>query len=154
MLKSLDTDNRKWLLNTINEWWSDKQIEEELYHARVATIYKNGEWNKASNYRPITLLSSFYEIYMIMIRTIIQAEMEKDVSKTQYGFRPAKNAAHAIYIGRDLASRGSVGAPVEGSQAIARRVMLAMPPMQTLCPIVRGAPPRKSGAPSGARHNG
>ena len=59
LIKRLDSDNRKWLLNTINKWWSDKKTPEELYHARVATIYKKGETDKASNYRAISLLSSF-----------------------------------------------------------------------------------------------
>ena len=101
-MELIDPDNRKWLLNTINKWWDEKKAPEELYHARVATIYKKGETDKASNYRPISLLSSFYKIYMIMIRSRIQAEAEKEVSKTQYGFRPAKSTTHAIYIIRRL----------------------------------------------------
>ena len=63
---------------------------------------RRGETDKASNYRPIFLLSSFYKIYMIMIRARIQAEVEKEVSKTQYGFRPAKSTAHAIYVIRRI----------------------------------------------------
>ena len=59
LVKWLDIKNRKWLLNTINKWWNDKKKNEELYHARVATIYKKGEAHKASNYRPISLLSRF-----------------------------------------------------------------------------------------------
>ena len=37
-----------------------------------------------------------------MIRTRIQAEVEKEVSKTQYRFRPAKSTAHAIYVIRKI----------------------------------------------------
>ena len=46
---------------------------------------------------------------MIMLRTRIQAEVEGIVSPTQYGFRPAKSTAHAIFIIRriqDFAERG------------------------------------------------
>ena len=58
--------------------------------------------SKAENYRPISLLSSLYNIYMIMIRARIQEEVEKAISCKQYGFRPAKRAAHAIYMIRRI----------------------------------------------------
>ena len=32
LVKWLDSDSRKWLLNTINKWWEDKKAPEELYH--------------------------------------------------------------------------------------------------------------------------
>ena len=75
---------------------------EELYFARVATIYKEGETDKACNYRPISLLGSIYKVYMILIRARIQAELETEVTETQYGFRPAKSTAHAIFVIRRM----------------------------------------------------
>ena len=76
----------------------NKKTPEELYFAKVASIYKKGDTDKACNYRRISLLSSIYKIHMILIRTRIQTEVESEVSKTQYGFRSAKSTAHAIYI--------------------------------------------------------
>ena len=102
LIEWLDMDNRTWVLNTINTWWHDREAPEELYHARVATIYKKGETNKASNDRPISLLSSFYKVYMIMIRARLQAEVEKQISQMQYEFRPAKSTAHAISVIRRI----------------------------------------------------
>ena len=75
---------------------------EELYHARVASIHKKGDTSRAENYRPISLLSSLYKIYMILIRTRIQEEVEKAISGTQYGFRPATSTAPATYILRRM----------------------------------------------------
>ena len=75
---------------------------EELYSARVATIYKKGDRDKACNYRPISLLGSIYRLYMILMRTRIQAEVEKEVSITQYRFRPAKITAHALFVIRRI----------------------------------------------------
>ena len=49
LIKWLITENRNWLINTINTWWHDKKAPEELCLARVATIYKKGETDKASN---------------------------------------------------------------------------------------------------------
>ena len=85
-------------MDTITRWWKEKTAPEELYHARVATIYKKGDTDKASNYRPTSLLRMFYKLYMIMIWAKIQAEMEKGISITQHGYRPAKSTAHAIYV--------------------------------------------------------
>ena len=89
-------------MNTINQWGKEKTAPEELYHARVATIYKKGDTDKASNYGLISFLSSFYKLYMIMIRAKIQAETDKIISITQCVFRPAKSAAHAIYVIRRI----------------------------------------------------
>ena len=83
MIKWLNKDNRGWLLNTMNGWWRSGKSPEELYHARVASIYKKGDTSKAENYRPISLLSSLYKLYMILIRTRIQEEVEKAISITQ-----------------------------------------------------------------------
>ena len=102
LLKWLDHQNRALLLKTINEWWTNEEAPHELYYAKVATIYKKGETNRAENYRPISLLSGFYKIYMMLIRKRIQEEVEDIVSKAQYGFRPAKSTAHAIYIIRRI----------------------------------------------------
>ena len=102
LIKWLSKDNRKLMLNMINKWWKDKIAPEELYFARVATIYKKGDTDKVCNYRPISLLGSIYKLYMILIRARIQAEVEKEVSATQYGFRPAKSTAHVIFIIRRI----------------------------------------------------
>ena len=102
LIKWLGTKNRKLLLATINHWWETETSPEELYYAKVATIYKKGETSKVENYRPISLLGGFYKIYMILIRKRIQTDVEDIISKAQYGFRPAKSTAHAIHIIRRI----------------------------------------------------
>jgi len=102
LIKWLGTENRKLLLATINHWWETETSPEELYYAKVATIYKKGETSKVENYRPISLLGGFYKIYMILIRKRIQTDVEDIISKAQYGFRPAKSTAHAIHIIRRI----------------------------------------------------
>ena len=91
LIKWLGGTSRKWLLNT-NLWWKEQKAPEEIYHASNSTT------DKASNYRPISLLSSFCKLYMILIRTRVQAEIGKRNPTTQHGFRPAESTAHAIYI--------------------------------------------------------
>ena len=69
---------------------------------KIGVDLQKGDTSKAENYRPISLLSSLYKIYMIMIRSRIQEEVEKAISCTQYAFRLAKSTAHAIYIIRRI----------------------------------------------------
>ena len=98
LVKWLDQENRIALMELFNKWWKDKRAPPEIYHARVATIYEQGNTDEAGNYRPISLLSSFYKIYMMFLRERTQPITEPYVSVTQYGFRLCKSTAHAIYI--------------------------------------------------------
>ena len=95
LLKWLNDDNRKRLLTLINIWWVEKSADAEIFQARVVPIFKKGDTDNAANYRPISLLSSFYKIYMIMIRQRMQLAVEDKLSATQYGFRPSKSTSHA-----------------------------------------------------------
>ena len=61
-----------------------------MYFARVATTYKNGETDRAFNYRPVSLLGSIYKIYMILIRAKVQAEVEPRRHKNAIWFPTGK----------------------------------------------------------------
>ena len=61
LIKWLSQQNRDIMLKTINSWWEAEKAPNELYYAKVATLYKKGETSKAENYRPISLLSGFYK---------------------------------------------------------------------------------------------
>lgn len=100
--KWLNQENRKIILRLINKWWNDETAPQEISNARVVPLYKKGETDNAANFRPISLLSSFYKIYMTLIRTIIQEGVENKICKTQHGFRPKKSTSHAIYLIRRL----------------------------------------------------
>ena len=39
LIKWLDQDSRRWLLNTTNGWWSRGKAADEIDHARVASIH-------------------------------------------------------------------------------------------------------------------
>ena len=50
----------------------------------------------ATNYRPISLLNSFYKIYLILIRKRLHTVLEDVLTKTQFGFRPCRSTSHAL----------------------------------------------------------
>ena len=66
LLKWLDDSNRRCFLHLINDWWVQRKAPKELFIARVVPLYKKGDTDNAANYRPISLLSSVYKIYMII----------------------------------------------------------------------------------------
>ena len=89
LFKWMNHENKVWFLRLINFWWENQVAPHDLFFARVVPIYKKGDTDEPSNYRPISLLNSLYKIYMILIRQRLQAVLETSLSKTQYGFRPS-----------------------------------------------------------------
>ena len=102
LLKWLNAANRQLLLRLINNWWQSKEAPTELFLARVVPLFNKGDTDNAANYRPISLLSSLYKVYMIMIRQRMQNAINDALSNTQYGFRPQRSTSHAIYLIRRL----------------------------------------------------
>ncbi len=66
--------------------------------ARVVPIHKDGTKTDVSNYRPISLLSSFSKIYEKLMHTRILEFLSLNGSlfENQYGFRPGRSCEHAL----------------------------------------------------------
>lgn len=97
-----DTENRKKLLVSFNNLFHQQQLEESLNLANVASIYKKGDSSNLANYRPISLLQTFYKILAALIKERIDAGIDSWITKTQYGFRHGRSTAQAIYLARRL----------------------------------------------------
>ena len=52
LIKEMNEDNLNRILELLNTWWREENIEEEDLRARVAFIFKKGDSNKFENYRP------------------------------------------------------------------------------------------------------
>ena len=102
LFKWMDTGNREHILSILNKWWEVASAPGELFLARVVSIYKKGNTDDPANYRPISLLNSMYKVYMSLIRNRLQQTLEENLCPTQYGFRPSRSTAHAIYLTRRL----------------------------------------------------
>ena len=86
LFKWLDASNRARLLDLINNSWTERPAPQGLFVARVVPIFKKGEADDAANYRPISLLSSVYKMYMMMIRSRMQKAVEDKVQKPNMVF--------------------------------------------------------------------
>ena len=66
--------------------------------AEVIPIYKKGDQNMPTNYRPISLLSQFDKIFEKMLFSRLLSYLDKNqlLSKNQFGFRPNSSTQFAI----------------------------------------------------------
>ena len=102
LYKWLNNENEQFLLDILNHWWTGTTVPQDILLARVVPIYKKGDIDNPSNYRPISLLNAMYKIYVSLVRARVQKAVEFKVSPTQYGFRPNRSTAHATYLIRRL----------------------------------------------------
>ena len=86
------------LAGVINKSLQQGIFPSELKVARVTPIHKEGPRNDVSNYRPISLLTSFSKIYekLMHIRILNFLESNNSLFEQQYGFRPARSCEHAL----------------------------------------------------------
>ena len=78
-----------------------RELEEHLF-AQVVTIFKKGDTQKISNYRPISLLNIAYKLYASIIQKRLATYIDPMISRTQFGFRHSRSTTHALYVARRL----------------------------------------------------
>ena len=79
--------------------------------ANVASIFKKGDTKKLENYRPISLLTTFYKIIASGTQVRLAAGLDHIVQPTQYGFRANRSTSQALYLARraqDLAEQSGI----------------------------------------------
>ena len=77
-------------------------MPDELEFAEVVTLYKKGNVEDPSNYRPISLLQALYKIYASIIQTRLADKIEEQIWSTQFGFRAKHSTAEALFITRRI----------------------------------------------------
>jgi hypothetical protein len=69
---------------------------DRLKFSEIKPIYKNGDKNLISNYRPISLLTSFSKIFERVMFTRLHLHLTKNVLvDEQFGFRPNSSTEKA-----------------------------------------------------------
>ena len=69
-----------------------------LKAAKFVPVYKAGDINEVTNYRPISILSIFSKILekLVYTRTLSFLKCHPVLTPTQYGFRPKYSTLHAL----------------------------------------------------------
>ena len=52
----------------MNDWWNGAEISAAVTQAKVILLHKKGDKNNLSNYRPISLLNTNYNIFTAIIQ--------------------------------------------------------------------------------------
>jgi len=67
--------------------------------AIIKPLYKSGNKDLVSNYRPISMMYNFSKIFekIIKFRLMSYLETNKLLSNNQYGFRPGRSTTNALY---------------------------------------------------------
>ena len=75
----------------------------QLKTAKVIPVHKGGSKTNASNYRPISLLSSFSKIFEKVMHSRLTnfLESNKSLHETQYGFRSGRSCEHALLMAQN-----------------------------------------------------
>jgi len=102
LFKFLDRENRLSLLKLLNQWWSCESIPDEHLLAQVVSIFKKGNTDQISNYRPISLLNIIYKLFAAILQKRLADQIDPFVSESQFGFRKQRDTTQALYIARRL----------------------------------------------------
>ena len=68
----------------------------------VVSIFKKGNTQDISNYRPISFLTCAYKIFASVLQSRLSTAIGPHLSMTQYGFRPARSTQQPLYIARRI----------------------------------------------------
>merc|ERR1712055_1019448 len=79
----------------------NKRIEEGVYPdrlklARVIPIFKGGNQNETTSYRPISILSQINRIFEKLLRDRLYDFLGKKIYKKQFGFQPKHSTEQPI----------------------------------------------------------
>lgn len=87
------------LTDLINRSFSEGIFPNALKQSIVKPIFKKGDKNDVSNYRPITLISVFSKIYerAMFVRLNDYLNKFNIIANEQNGFQKGKSTSHAIY---------------------------------------------------------
>ena len=79
------------------------QTPKDWHLARIFLIFKKGNPELCSNYRPISLLNIRYKIFpSILLQHLRQAGAESRIHSTQFGFKSKFGTADALFLARRL----------------------------------------------------
>ena len=97
------------LVRCLNCLWLEQKVEDHFTKALFCCLYKEGAHDNPENYRPISLLNSYYKIFTRVIQVRLSTVLESFLGDTQYGFRPKRSTAEPLFCVRRLAEFAEQG---------------------------------------------
>ena len=101
-LKEMNDEQLDKIRKFLKEWWLSTEIPEKATLARVVSLYKKGNPDLQENYRPISLLNTFYKITAAGVQRRLAHALDEKLMKTQYGFRKGRSTVDAVFIARRI----------------------------------------------------
>ena len=101
-LLHLSPAGKRAYLELLNLVYEGGHITDAAMLARIAFLYKKGDPTMQANYRPLSLLTTFYKVLAAMIMRRLQDALELRLRPDQFGFRPNRSASYAIIVRRRL----------------------------------------------------
>ena len=100
------------LLKIFNRCFREQKVPKSWKKALIVSIYKGkGSDSDPANYRPISLLSTFYKISASLLQIRLAAAHNHHLRDTQYGFRAGRSTTDPLFIlrwGQDLSVKKSL----------------------------------------------
>ena len=111
----------------------EKRVPDEWHFAKIAAIFKKGDPCNCLNYRPISLLSSSYKLFaLILLNRLRKANVDDQIWPTQFGFRNGARVTDALFMARRFIDKAHA---VKNSKLVLL-ALLAPPQPKTSQPIV------------------
>lgn len=76
----------------LNMSLKQRVFPDKLKIARIIPVYKSGEKNIVSNYRPIAILSNIAKVFEIIICSYLNRQIDNKISDFQHGFRKKRSS--------------------------------------------------------------
>ena len=87
------------LLKIMNQCFREQNVPQSWKEALIVSIYKGkGSDSDKANYRPISLLNTFYTIYASLLQIRLAAAHDHHLRDTQYGFRASRSTQDPLFI--------------------------------------------------------
>ena len=102
LFKALPTEALQVITDHLNDWIETGTLDAEQLQARVASLFKKGDYKSAENYRPISLLNTIYKIKARVVKDILEDGIDGELQPTQYAFRKARSTLQPIHCIRRL----------------------------------------------------
>ncbi len=102
-IASTTTNFNHVLANIVNSSFANGVFPAELKTAKVVPIHKGGSKTDVSNYRPISLLSTFSKIFEKAMHKRVYDFLQQNgsLNEHQYGFRKGRSCEHALLVAQN-----------------------------------------------------